>query len=231
MNDVSSRSHRYCKFVVITFFILGTPLKYALCSSLFILSLHQKMKDGSSKLGRLNLADLAGITLSKMQLYTTMLMLFLYFMTRIWKNFKDRGHRKHVRRGNRSWSAKSCSKTLKTYPFTPIVLTQAKKINQSLSALGNCISALTDAKKTHVPYRDSKLTHILKVSYISTHQINIIYYDVLTVIVYCRNLLEEIRKQHWYVLVRLMSLMQKKQFLHCALDKGAPQYTLFFSYM
>lgn len=37
-------------------------------------------------------------------------------------------------------------------------LEESKKINQSLSALGNVISALTDAKGTrpHVPYRDSK---------------------------------------------------------------------------
>jgi kinesin family protein 5 len=39
-------------------------------------------------------------------------------------------------------------------------LEEAKKINQSLSALGNCIMALTTKK--HVPYRDSKLTYILK---------------------------------------------------------------------
>jgi len=43
-------------------------------------------------------------------------------------------------------------------------LEEAKKINQSLSALGNCINALTKGKKSHVPYRDSKLTHILRES-------------------------------------------------------------------
>ena len=43
-------------------------------------------------------------------------------------------------------------------------LEESKKINQSLSALGNVISALTDAKggRGHVPYRDSKLTRILE---------------------------------------------------------------------
>ena len=33
---------------------------------------------------------------------------------------------------------------------------------QSLSALGNCVSALTDPTRKHVPYRDSKLTRILQ---------------------------------------------------------------------
>ncbi|BFZ55143.1 hypothetical protein PYCC9005_002182 [Savitreella phatthalungensis] len=43
-------------------------------------------------------------------------------------------------------------------------LEEAKKINKSLSALGNVINALTDGKSSHVPYRDSKLTRILQES-------------------------------------------------------------------
>lgn len=39
---------------------------------------------------------------------------------------------------------------------------EATKINLSLSALGNVISALVDGKSTHVPYRDSKLTRLLQ---------------------------------------------------------------------
>jgi len=42
-------------------------------------------------------------------------------------------------------------------------LEESKKINQSLSALGNVIAALTDSKgRQHIPYRDSKLTRILE---------------------------------------------------------------------
>lgn len=42
-------------------------------------------------------------------------------------------------------------------------LEESKKINQSLSALGNVISALTDLKNPkHVPYRDSKITRLLE---------------------------------------------------------------------
>lgn len=93
MNSVSSRSH-----------------------SLFILTLTQKNPDGSTREGKLNLADLAG--------------------------------------------SEKVGKT----GASGETLEEAKKINQSLSALGNCINALTKSKKSHIPYRDSKLTHILRES-------------------------------------------------------------------
>lgn len=41
-------------------------------------------------------------------------------------------------------------------------LEEAKTINKSLSTLGQVINALTDEKKMHVPYRDSKLTRMLQ---------------------------------------------------------------------
>jgi kinesin family member 5 len=50
---------------------------------------------------------------------------------------------------------------------------ESKSINLSLSALGNCISALSKQQTTvtddrdrakYVPYRDSKLTRLLQVS-------------------------------------------------------------------
>ncbi|XP_033029590.1 kinesin-like protein KIF17 isoform X3 [Lacerta agilis] len=41
-------------------------------------------------------------------------------------------------------------------------LKEATKINLSLSALGNVISALADGRCRHVPYRDSKLTRVLQ---------------------------------------------------------------------
>lgn len=93
MNAVSSRSH-----------------------SLFILTLIQRNPDGSTKEGKLNLADLAG--------------------------------------------SEKVGKT----GASGDTLEEAKKINQSLSALGNCINALTKAKRGHIPYRDSKLTHVLRES-------------------------------------------------------------------
>lgn len=41
-------------------------------------------------------------------------------------------------------------------------LREATKINLSLSALGNVISALVDGRAKHIPYRDSKLTRLLQ---------------------------------------------------------------------
>jgi len=47
-----------------------------------------------------------------------------------------------------------------------IWMIEGANINRSLLSLGNCINALVDGmkhnKKNHVPYRDSKLTWLLK---------------------------------------------------------------------
>lgn len=41
-------------------------------------------------------------------------------------------------------------------------LSELRAINLSLSALGNCIGALSEGRLRHVPYRDSKLTRLLQ---------------------------------------------------------------------
>jgi kinesin family protein 5 len=45
---------------------------------------------------------------------------------------------------------------------TGTTLEEAKMINKSLTMLGRVINALTDGKSQYVPYRDSKLTRMLK---------------------------------------------------------------------
>uniref|UniRef100_K3WLS8 Kinesin-like protein n=1 Tax=Globisporangium ultimum (strain ATCC 200006 / CBS 805.95 / DAOM BR144) TaxID=431595 RepID=K3WLS8_GLOUD len=42
---------------------------------------------------------------------------------------------------------------------------ELKNINTSLSALGNCIAALSEAGRKHIPYRDSTLTRLLQDSF------------------------------------------------------------------
>ena len=51
--------------------------------------------------------------------------------------------------------------------FCHFSCTESVHINSGLLALGNVISALGDPKKksTHIPYRESKITRLLKVGY------------------------------------------------------------------
>jgi kinesin family member C1 len=44
----------------------------------------------------------------------------------------------------------------------PKLLKETQCINKSLSCLGNVINALANDRNGHVPYRDSKLTHMLQ---------------------------------------------------------------------
>jgi len=50
----------------------------------------------------------------------------------------------------------------KDAPDKSLKIQEITSINSSLSALGQCISALADANRKHIPYRNSKLTKILK---------------------------------------------------------------------
>lgn len=42
-----------------------------------------------------------------------------------------------------------------------VKILELTSINRSLSTLGHCISALIDRNRTHIPFRDSKLTRVL----------------------------------------------------------------------
>eukprot|EP00240_Pyramimonas_obovata_P003247 CAMPEP_0118924650 /NCGR_PEP_ID=MMETSP1169-20130426/2689_1 /TAXON_ID=36882 /ORGANISM="Pyramimonas obovata, Strain CCMP722" /LENGTH=661 /DNA_ID=CAMNT_0006865781 /DNA_START=135 /DNA_END=2117 /DNA_ORIENTATION=- len=54
------------------------------------------------------------------------------------------------------------------------MLEEAKFINLSLTALGKCIYSLTDPNPAHIPYRDSKLTRLLKDSFGGTARTSLI---------------------------------------------------------
>ena len=81
--------------------------------SVFVLTVFQKLPNGTTKAGKLNFIDLAG------------------------------------------------SEKIAKTGASGDTLEEAKKINQSLSALGMVIKSLADGKP-HIPYRDSKLTRLLQ---------------------------------------------------------------------
>lgn len=70
--------------------------------------------------------------------------------------------RKHIRVGRLNLVDLAGSERQAKTGVRGIRLKEAAKINLSLSALGNVISALADGRSGHVPYRDSKLTRLLQ---------------------------------------------------------------------
>ena len=75
-------------------------------------------------------------------------------------NSDDRGD--HIRVGKLNLVDLAGSERQSKTGATGDRLKEATKINLSLAALGNVISALVDGKSTHIPYRDSKLTRLLQ---------------------------------------------------------------------
>lgn len=75
---------------------------------------------------------------------------------------KDQRGEEHIRVGKLNLVDLAGSERQGKTGATGDRLKEATKINLSLSALGNVISALVDGKTQHVPYRDSKLTRILQ---------------------------------------------------------------------
>ena len=68
----------------------------------------------------------------------------------------------HIRKGKLNLVDLAGSERQSKTQATGDRLREANKINLSLSALGNVISALVDGKSKHIPYRDSKLTRLLQ---------------------------------------------------------------------
>ena len=70
--------------------------------------------------------------------------------------------KKRFRSGKLNMVDLAGSERVKISGATGKQLDESRRINKSLSALGNVINALTDPKTKHIPYRDSKLTRLLQ---------------------------------------------------------------------
>ncbi|XP_021565533.1 LOW QUALITY PROTEIN: kinesin-like protein KIF17 [Carlito syrichta] len=75
---------------------------------------------------------------------------------------RDEGGKDHLRAGKLNLVDLAGSERQSKTGATGERLKEATKINLSLSALGNVISALVDGRCKHIPYRDSKLTRLLQ---------------------------------------------------------------------
>lgn len=74
----------------------------------------------------------------------------------------DENGKEHIRVGKLNLVDLAGSERQKKTGATGQQLKEGTKINLSLSALGNVISALSEGRGKHVPYRDSKLTRLLQ---------------------------------------------------------------------
>ena len=79
------------------------------------------------------------------------------------KEESSKGESKEIKVGKLNLVDLAGSERVRVTGATGNRLEESKSINKSLSCLGNVIAALTDKKfRTHMPYRDSKLTRILE---------------------------------------------------------------------
>lgn len=84
-------------------------------------------------------------------------------MTTLVKNNNEKEQTRYIKVGKLNLVDLAGSERVRVTGATGKRLEESKKINQSLSCLGNVIAALTDQKlRAHIPYRDSKLTRILE---------------------------------------------------------------------
>ena len=82
--------------------------------------------------------------------------------TIILEQMKINNGKKRFKSGKLNMVDLAGSERIKITGATGKQLDESRRINKSLSALGNVINALTDSKTKHIPYRDSKLTRLLQ---------------------------------------------------------------------
>lgn len=88
--------------------------------------------------------------------------LYFLFLCVCHLNLSDAAGQDHLRAGKLNLVDLAGSERQSKTGATGERLREATKINLSLSALGNVISALVDGRSKYIPYRDSKLTRLLQ---------------------------------------------------------------------
>jgi len=128
----------------------------------FVKNLTQTVVDNQETIQRVMDAGLANRTVGQTLMNSVSSRSHSIFTIVIECNEKDEAGEDHFRLGKLNLVDLAGSERQSKTGATGDRLKEGCKINLSLSALGNVISALVDGRGSHIPYRDSKLTRLLQ---------------------------------------------------------------------